>query len=381
MRWQAALDWILARYARHANPKRGLQSILRIALYQIFYLDRVPPHAAVHQAVQQSREMGFGPQSGFVNAVLRQALRDQDILRNELQSLRSSDPAVAFSHPSWLVERWQSRLGTDATLQLLAANNSPARVFARVNTLKTSAGKLVERWREEGVDYDFRTYDWTGENLVFLLKKFRSLDKLESFRDGWFYIQDPSTLLSVSMLDPRPGEAVLDLCAAPGGKTTMIAQLMGNSGQIIAQDRAFDRLPMIRQNCARLGVTIVHATKADSVVFPELNVAFDRILVDAPCSNTGVMRRRLDLRQRIRMEEIVRLQRVQSEILDHAVPLLKRGGRLVYSTCSIEPEENRINAEAFAARHPRFELECDRELIPGQVDCDGAYVARFVRAR
>jgi len=378
-RWSARLDWILARYARQPQQKRTLQTILRVAFFQIFHLDRVPPHAAVDQAVQQARELGFGPQSGFVNAILRQALRDRETLAAELRELEIEDPATAYSHPPWLVERWQSKFGTERTRAILAANNTPARVFARINTLKTTPEKLVERWREEGVDYDFRTYDWTGENLVFCLKKSPPLARLNSFKDGWFYIQDPSTLLSVILLDPRPGKAVLDLCAAPGGKSTFIAQRMENRGQIAAQDRAFDRLPLLRENCARLGATIVHATKSDCVVFPELNTAFDRILVDAPCSNTGVMRRRLEVRLRIRPSEIERLVNLQAEILDQAAPLLKPGGTLVYSTCSIESEENQENVSAFLARHPDYALESERELLPGQCDTDGAYAAKLTR--
>lgn len=379
LRRRSALDWIIARFARQAEQREPLQSILRVALFQVFFLDRIPPHAAVHQAVQQAREMGFGPQSGFINALLRQALREQEAVRKGLENLELSDPARAFSHPDWLVQRWIARLGAEATRTLLASNNRPARVYARVNTLKTTATALVDRWRAEGVDYDFRAYDWTGENLVFLLKQFPPLASLGSFREGGFYIQDPSTLLATAMLDPQPGETILDLCAAPGGKTTHIAQRMLNQGRIVAQDRAFDRLPLIRENCARLGVTIAHASKADGVVFPELNVAFDRVLVDAPCSNTGVIRRRLDLRYRIRPEEITRLQSEQAEILDHAAALLKRRGVLVYSTCSIEPEENRMNVDAFLQRHIDFALEAERELIPGRDDCDGAYAAKLVR--
>lgn len=379
LRWQARLDWIIARYTQNRTQKQGLQILLRLALYQLFFLDRIPPHAAVNEAVEQARRTGFGPQSGFINAVLRQALRDQALLRSEMQKLEDTDPATAFSHPAWLVDRWIERHGRKSAIQMMQANNRPSRTFARLNTLKTDPDALLSRWREEGVDYDFRTYPWTGENLVFCLKKHPPIARLGSFKDGWFYVQDPSTLLAVHVLDPKPGHAVLDLCAAPGGKTTFIAQRMRNEGMIAAQDRAFDRLPRIRENCARLGVTIVQTSKADGVIFPELNVAFDRILVDAPCSNTGVIGRRLELRHRIRPEEVLRLQAEQLEILAHAAPLLKPGGILVYSTCSVEQEENQDVVRLFLERHPDYSLAVERVLLPGAGDHDGAYVAELVR--
>ena len=197
--------------------------------------------------------------------------------------MKTTQPALGWSHPEWLVARWQKRWGAEKTAQLLEWNNTPPKTFARVNTLKfrrdefhesqtsgiksgarvtrpselKDAGDLLTRWREENVEYDFVRRDWLEENLVFELKSHPPLNSLASFRDGWFYIQDPGTLLAVCKLGPQPGETILDFCAAPGGKTTFIAQLMNNQGRIVAQDVSEERLKWIQENCARLGVTCV----------------------------------------------------------------------------------------------------------------------------
>jgi len=379
VRWQAALDWLIARKTNGREQKPALQNLLRLGLYQIFWLDRIPDHAAVHETVELAKQGGFGPQAGFINAVLRGYLREADGTKKLLAELKVSRPALGWSQPEWLVARWQKRWGAKQTAQLLEWNNSPPKTFARVNTLKTDAGKLIEKWREENVEYDFKTCDWTGENLIFELKSHPPLPSLMSFRDGWFYVQDPSTLLAVSELDPQHGETVFDLCAAPGGKTTLIAQLMKNEGRIIAQDISEDRLKLIHENCTRLGVTNVE-TGLPSTPSSQLPTEFDRILVDAPCSNSGVMRRRVDLRWRISPEEISRLRATQLDLLKLAATRLKPGGVLVYSTCSLEPEENGEVVQQFLHGHAEFRLETERELRPFADDVDGAFVAKLIRA-
>jgi 16S rRNA (cytosine967-C5)-methyltransferase len=233
---------------------------------------------------------------------------------------------------------------------------------------------LLTRWREENVEYDFVRRDWLEENLVFELKSHPPLNSLASFRDGWFYIQDSSTLLAVCKLGPQPGETILDFCAAPGGKTTFIAQLMNNQGRIIAHDVSEERLKWIQENCARLGVTCVE-TILPSTLNLQPSTGFDRILVDAPCSNTGVMRRRVDLRWRIQPEEIERLRAAQLDLLQQAATQLKPGGVLVYSTCSLEPEENQEVVKQFLSEHAGFKLKGERELLPFIDGVDGAYVA------
>lgn len=376
VRWQAALDGLVARKTTPGRSQRlALQNLLRLGLYQIFWLDRIPPHAAVHETVELAKRTGYGQQAGFLNAILRGYLREAESVKKILADLKTSQPALGWSHPEWLVARWQQRFGEANALKLLEWNNTPPKTFARVNTLKTDAARLVERWRAEGVDYDFFTRDWTGENLAFELKSFPALPTLGSFRDGWFYLQDPSTLLAPVLLAPLPGETVWDVCAAPGGKTVFLAQLMNNEGQIIASDLDPIRLKRVRENCARLGVTNVELVENSK--FKTQNSKFGKILIDAPCSNTGVLRRRVDLRWRVSPEEIARLRRTQLDLLHQAAARLQSGGVLIYSTCSLEPEENSEVVREFLAAHPAFKLETERQLLPFADGVDGAYVAKL----
>jgi 16S rRNA (cytosine967-C5)-methyltransferase len=405
VRWQATLDWLIARKTDARKQKPALQNFLRLGLYQIFWLDRIPGHAAVNETVELTRQNGFGAQAGFVNAVLRGYLREADATKKLLADLKISQPALGWSHPEWLVARWQKRWSAARTAQLMEWNNTPPKTYARLNTLKfdragsplpaertptengthgvtrpalNNVGDLLAQWRAENVEYNFVRHDWLDENLVFELKSHPTLASLESFRQGWFYIQDPGTLLAVDKLGPQPGETILDLCAAPGGKTTFIAQLMNNRGRIVAMDHSQERLKLLVENCARLGVTCVE-TVLPSALDSRPSTGFDRILVDAPCSNTGVMRRRVDLRWRIRPAEIKRLCDVQRDLLRQAAPRLKPGGILIYSTCSLEPEENGDVVKQFLAEHINFKLESEQELLPFADRVDGAYVARLKR--
>jgi 16S rRNA (cytosine967-C5)-methyltransferase len=401
VRWQAALDWLIGRKTDGREQKPGLQNLLRLGLYQIFWLDRIPDHAAVHETVKLVRQSGFDSQTGFVNAVLRGYLRAAGETQKLLSGLKLSQPPIGWSHPEWLVVRWQKRWGVERAAQLMEWNNTPPKTFARVNTLINGEGRrvgvpnqteksgtathrpspdefitaLLDRWRSEGVEYDSVRRESLEDNLVFELKSHPSLTSLGSFQQGWFYIQDPSTLFAPLLLGAQPGETILDFCAAPGGKTTFLAQLMNDQGRIVAQDISGERLKLIKENCARLGVTCV-----EPVLFSAFSLqpsAFDRILVDAPCSNTGVMRRRVDSRWRIQPEEILRLQQTQLALLERAVTRLKPGGVLVYSTCSLEPEENQEVVNRFLYKHTKFKLESERELLPFVDNIDGAFVARL----
>ena len=376
IRWQGTLDWLIGRKTDTRAQKPMLQNLLRLGLYQIFWLDRIPAHAAVHETVELAKQSGFNTQAGFINAVLRGYLRDFDVTRGLLGELKRTQPHLGYSHPEWLVARWQARWGADPTAKLMEWNNTPPKTFARANTLKADPGKLLTQWRDENVEYDFVRRDWLEENAVFELKSHPPLSLLPSFQQGLFYVQDPSTLLAVRELDPQPGESVLDLCAAPGGKLTALAQLMRNEGRLLAHDTTPERLKLIDQNCARLGITCAQTT---STLNPQPATLCDRIINDSPCSNTGVMRRRVDLRWRIRPGEIGRLRSAQLELLRQAATLLKPGGRLVYSTCSLEPEENGEVVTEFLAGHADFKLDLTRELLPFVDGVDGTFTARMVK--
>jgi len=380
VRWEATLDWLIARKTKARTQKQPLQILLRLGLYQLFWLDRIPDHAAVHETVEQAKQLGYGAQAGFVNAVLRGYLREKEATKRLLDELKLTQPALGFSHPEWLCTRWQKRWGADRSARLMEWNNTPPKTFARANTLRAEPGKLLQRWREEeNVEYDFFPRSWLPENLVFVLKSHPPIEALKTFQEGWFYVQDPSTLLAVERLAPKPGDHVLDLCSAPGGKTTFAAQLMQNQGVLVAQDIAPDRLQLASQNCRRLGATCVRTELTPSNVPRARSEQFDRVLLDAPCSNTGVMRRRVDLRWRIRPGEIDRLRAAQLELLERAAVQVKRGGTLIYGTCSLEPEENSEVVQAFLRENSGFKLETERELLPFVDGVDGAYVAQLSR--
>jgi 16S rRNA (cytosine967-C5)-methyltransferase len=381
-RRQVTLDWLIARKtAAGRTQKPALRVLLQLGLYQMFWLERIPNHAAVHETVELAKQLGLGAQSGFINAVLRGFAREREATEKLLEEFKVSQPALGHSHPDWLYQRWLARWGVEKTALLMDWNNTPPPTFARVNRLKTDAAKLTAQWDAEGVKFALCNWDWTGEGLVFRLEAHPPLAGLRSFQDGLFYVQDPSTLLAVRELGPQPGETVLDLCAAPGGKTTFIAQLMENRGKIVARDNQPARLELVRENCARLGVTCVELESAAETKAGPEDLKFDRILVDAPCSNTGVMRRRVDLRWRIRLEEIERLRREQLKLLRQVAMKLKPGGILVYSTCSLEPEENSEVIKQFLAEHQHFKLEKERELLPFVEGVDGAFTARLRLAK
>jgi 16S rRNA (cytosine967-C5)-methyltransferase len=339
----------------------------------MFWLDRIPPHAAVDESVQLAKTAGYGAQSGFINAVLRAYSREIDTTRIALDDLKRHTPHLGFSHPEWLCQRWESQWGRDALVRLLEFNNTPPPTFARVNTLKTDPDSLARRWESEGVRIHTRSWDWTANIPLFELESHPALATLPSFQEGLYYIQDPSTLLAVAQLDPQPHDDILDLCAAPGGKTTLIAQLTQNRSPIVAYDTSPARLELVLHNCRRLGVSSVQAISDPNNLPP--GRTFDRILIDAPCSNSGVIRRRVDLRWRIRPGELDRLRSAQLDLLESTLIRLKRGSILVYSTCSLEPEENSMVVREFLSRHPGFVLQHERELRPFITGTDGAYVA------
>ncbi len=339
LRQKLALEFLIAQ-AAGKPPRTVVGVLLHIGLYQLTFL-RTPAHAAVHETVELAKKHASPAEAKFVNAVLRRA---------DPAALEKAEPWIRLSHPRWL---WQ-RHG-DAWCEW---NNTPPPVYARGNQ------------------------PWPGvlEPTEFHPLCYRVIDAPKFFADpGRYYVQDPSTLLAVDVLDPQPGERVLDMCAAPGGKTTYIAARMQNRGQIIAADSSNVRLGLVTENCRRLGVEIVAALACEGTRLDRClrGDRFDRVLVDAPCSNTGVMRRRPDLRWRIDEKEIARLAKLQSHLLAKAGEFVRPGGVLVYSTCSLEPEENERVVEPFLDSHPKFRLETTRSLIPPRDGVDGAYVARL----
>ena len=354
------LDFWIGRL-RDARVDVDLRDILRLGLYQLF-VARTPEHAAVHETVALASKQ----KRPVVNGILRAAIR----CREQLQQLAHAEPLeVRFSHPKFLIERWTEQFGATAPQALCQWHNQPPPIYARINQLKIDRQTFLERYSEA------RSIP-NCPNFVELPSPTDALNR------GDCYVQDPSTAIACELLDPKPGEKILDACAAPGGKTSYLAELMNNTGSIVACDREAKRLQLLRENLARLGVGIVkvmqHAwTKQPLPKAIWDQAPFDRILIDVPCSNTGVMRRRLDVRWRLRPAEFQRLQARQIEIVRAVLPLLKADGILVYSTCSLEREENEGVAEALLREMSILRLEDQRKCLPFVDHFDGAFAARF----
>lgn len=336
------------------------RDLLRLGLYQLFRL-RTPAHAAVFETVELAPRTG----RSFINAILRSAMRRGQELT--AAALREELP-VRMSHPQFLVERWTDAFGRDAAAALCSWNNEPAPLYARLNELKTSTGTFAP-----------------GDEQVPGIANFVQLRDLplEALERGDCYIQDPSTRVACQLLDPQAGESVLDACAAPGGKTALLAEMMQNRGELIACDREPQRLDLLSGNLQRLGVTIASVVQQDwaAATLPRQfdGRRFDRILVDAPCTNTGVLRRRVDLRWRLQPGDFVRMPNDQAEILRAVVPFLKPGGTLVYSTCSIEAEENELLVERVLREFSFLKLEQMQSVLPFRDGFDGAFAARLLR--
>jgi 16S rRNA (cytosine967-C5)-methyltransferase len=376
LRNRLALEHLLSQVSVH-KPRTPVATILQLGLYQIFFLNRIPAHAAVHESVELAKRHASTAEAKFVNAALRRASSERDGLAAKLRATLDSEPWIYHSHPRWLWERWQSRLGRQEALALCEWNNTVPPVYVRLNTLKVTSPLGADFIR----DYSRSRFGIAPANhdLCFRVNDPAGLFDSPAWKGGEFYVQDPSTLLAVDVLDPRPGETVLDLCAAPGGKTTYIAQKMENRGEIVAADSSSSRLGLVGENCRRLGVKIVSTIACEGTRLDRClrRTGFDRVLVDAPCSNTGVLRRRADLRWRLDEKEIERLAALQFNLLGAASHFTGTGGTVVYSTCSLEPEENERVVERFCEAHPQFTLETTRSTFPPRDGVDGAFVARF----
>jgi 16S rRNA (cytosine967-C5)-methyltransferase len=329
------------------------RDVLRVGLCQILLLG-IPDHAAVNETV----EAGKSAVRGLINAVLRRAITSRKRLLEETADL---PPAVAFSHPDWLYNRWKAAFGKSATLALMEWNNRPAEVFLRTNPLAgTSAG--MPGTPVPGAEGFHRIDGHIPSDLL---------------ATGAVYIQDPATRHAVELLDPQPGEHLLDACAAPGGKAFLIAAAMGSADTLLCTDSNGKRLPRLTENLTRLhaGAAAVAAHDWTKPAPSEWHRAFDAILLDVPCSNTGVIRRRVDARWRLQAADIESITRTQRAILENSLPCLKPGGRLVYSTCSIEAAENTELIQSFLADHPQLSLISTREALPFRDGTDGAFAA------
>ena len=387
LRWRGRIDHALDPLVHIGLSKvqPWIKNILRMGAYQILFLDRIPAHAAVDESVKLANKYGHPGTAGLVNSVLRRLVEQKDTLQPPL----GDDPdslATWGSHPRWIVERWLDRFGIDATRALLLADNRSVPVGLRVNRLRGTRDQLIERLAAEGVQ---ATPARGSPDLVWI-DGHQAPGSLAAFKEGWCTVQDESEALVSRLVAPVPHERLLDLCAAPGGKCTHLAELMGDEGEVWAMERAEPRVASLEATVARLGTHAVHVVQGDgrNYAFP---MPFDRVLVDAPCTGLGVLGRRADARWRKGPEMLAEMPPIQLELLAAGGRRARPGGVVVYSVCSFEPEETDAVVERFLRQHSQFVLETAAGILPDEVvepsgfmrvlphvhGCDGAFAARF----
>jgi len=396
MRWQAKIDWLLGHVCR--RPLQTLtpwiRNALRLGVYQCLWMERVPHRAAVHETVERARHFGHQGTARFVNGVLRTFLRQYSTYKfPDVTISPAAHLAVVCSHPQWLVERWLQRYGLERTEALCTANNLPTGITLRTNTLRTTPQVLAQRLQHEGLQHIIPSRV-VPEGLI--VQGTDRLDMLPSYQEGLFQVQDQGAMLVARLCQARPGQRWLDVCAAPGGKATHLAQLMLDTGQILALDLQAGRVRLLHHNIRRLRLASVTALVADATATPPVRGLCDGILVDAPCSGFGVLRRHPDIKWRKTASDLVALQATQLKLLQAQQAWLAAHGVLVYSVCSNEPEETHEVVQQFLAEHPHMRLDAvdpelpqqplwpsatagTLDLTPEQWGTEGVFVARFRR--
>ena len=353
---QLLLDFYLSKFSN--IPLRRMESkvvqALRLGLYQMLFLSRIPQSAAVNSSVELTRTHCKNPRApGMVNAILRSLQRNL----NQLPTIPQNDPAeylsILYSHPVWLVEELLPLLGSEGTAEYLQANNSQPPITAMVNTTRATTQQVAQLLAEQGVEVT--SHPWLKGCLI--LNKTGNLERLDAYQQGLFYVQDPASRLMALASGAAPGMRVLDVCAAPGGKSFAAAIQMENQGEVISSDLHPHKKKLIQAGADRLGLSIIKPMTADGKVRREEWVsAFDLVLVDAPCSGLGVIRKKPDIRYKD-PEPLADLPQVQQAILENAAGYVKQGGVLMYSTCTILPRENGEIVAAFLKKHPEFVRE------------------------
>ncbi len=366
LRWRLRLDWIIKQGVRFSFNKIDppILNILRIALYQIFFMDRVPESAAVNEAVKQAKAVAKGHIVKFVNGILRHACRQKDKIsfpnpKNDPSEFLS----VFYSYPQWLVNKWIKELGFDSTKSLLDAENQTPQLVIRANRLKFDRPELIRRLKNEGIEGKETFYSPDG----IVVKGLKGpVDRLKAFKEGLFQVQGETAQICSHLLSPRPGECVLDLCAGLGGKSTHMAELMGDRGGVVALDISHGRLIRLIRSSYRLGISCIEAISADacSHLSSMFNLSFDKILIDGPCSGLGIISRHPDVKWARHKKDIKRLSQLQKKMLNQAVLLLRKGGAMLYVTCTVSREENEDVVSDFLRNHREMALQDLREYIP-----------------
>lgn len=394
------LDWLanqlLTKPIHKLEP--WLRNLLRLSLYQLKYLDKIPDRAVVHEAVEEAKRHGHQGTVGLLNGVLRNFQRRREELQIPAPWPKFKKIAIEHSHPEWLVKRWLGIYGEKETVAMCQMNNQPPSISLRANRLKGTKEDLIQLLEEEFPDARMKASQVTEEGL--LISQVGNPALSHAFQKGWCTIQDESSMLVAYALASKPGMAVLDTCAAPGGKTTHIAETMQNQGSIMALDIHAYKLKLIEENAARLGINIIQTKQADAMDLPaDLSKdPFDRILVDAPCTGFGVIRRKPDLKWQKSEKDMEAIAKIQLQILKQASQWIKSDGYLIYSTCTVDPEENGRLVHQFVDENPDFALDSSLikdmpeelhpyfhksgsyiQILPQYLGSDGFFIARIKR--
>jgi 16S rRNA (cytosine967-C5)-methyltransferase len=374
LRWQMKLDWVLNGFF-HGNFTKAevtVKNALRAALYQIMFLDKVPHHAAVNEAVEFVKRIRGDKAANLVNAVLRNIIRNLDGIHYPDVAIDAAQYlAVMYSHPVWVVRRWMTRFGFAETEKLLQANNERPTLSLRINTARTPVDRFLELLTSQNVVFEKSKY---LSNFV-RTSNLSNISQTESFRKGLFSVQDESAGLACQLLDLRPGDRVIDMCAAPGGKTTYIGEALHNNGVVLAIDKYPTRLNLVKLSCERLGITNVNCVAANSMEYS--TEPADKVLLDAPCSGLGVLSKKPDVKLKRDSDDVRNLVEIQRLLIENAAKLVKGGGVLVYSTCTTEPEENFGNIRTFLERHPDFSVDSAASFVPPSLVTSDGYVETF----
>lgn len=392
VRWMGRLDWILNGFykGQFAKAIPDMKNGLRVALYQIFFLDKIPDYAAVNEAVEFVKKLQGQRVANISNAILRNILKTKDAIRYpDPQEDLVGYLSTYYSHPNWLVKRYLERFGREETEKLLIANNEKPFLTLRINSIKTNHEEFLKLLDSVNLKYRVGKYN---QDFV-QLQNLTNITAWEYFAKGYFNIQDESTGLACKLLDPIPEMRILDMCAAPGGKTAYIAAMIKDKGEIIALDKFEARLNLLQKNCDRLGIKSVKPVVSDAIEFKD--APFDRILLDAPCTGTGTLSKKPDIKWKKDIFDIKKITEHQLKLLQKAASLVKVGGVIVYSTCSIEDEENFQVVKRFLDNNPDFELKSGKGILPDDVldengcvqtfphrhQMDGVFAAKLVKVR
>ena len=365
------LDYVIDQFSKTKVKKMKplIRELMRLSVYQIMYMDGVPDSAVCNEAVKLARKRGFSGLSGFVNGVLRSVARGWKDVTFQNESVR-------YSVPEWIIDGWNADYGRDVTEKMLEAFMQPAKITVRTNTQKCTPQELKDRLSQEGVTVEAIE----GISYAFALSGFDYLAGLGSFQDGWFYVQDISSMTVAHAADPKKGDYIIDVCAAPGGKSSHLAELLDGSGMVEARDLTEYKVGLIEENILRHDLHNMKAVQQDATLFDETSVEKADILIcDLPCSGLGVIGRKSDIRYKMTAEKAHDLAVLQQEMLDTVWKYVKRGGKLIYSTCTIHKEENEDNVAAFLQKHPQFTLVEQRQIFPME-GSDGFFVAKMIRS-